>query len=527
MKMSTRARYGLLACIKLAEEYENDYISTVELSKTTGVSDGYLEQIIAKLKKEDIVLSQRGATGGYKLSDKPSKISVGRVLRAVEDNLEIVECISNKCDSQSTCAGRSLWQKLYNYINLYLDSISLQSLVKNANIKRIYLDHAATTPLDKNVLRVMMPYLTDEFGNANSQHFFGREAMAAVDTARKQVADALNASPNEIYFTSSGTESDNWAIKGAAYAYAAKGKHIIVSAVEHHAVINSAVSLSKQGFDVTFLPVDNYGTVKIDELQKAIRPDTTLISIMYANNEVGTIQPIAEISQIARQNKIIFHVDAVQAVGALDINVKDFGADLISISAHKFYGPKGVGALYIRNGLRLEKLIVGGGQERSMRGGTTNTPGIIGMGEAIKIAVADMKKNNAYISSLRDRFVQRVLNEIPYVRYNGHPANRLPSNASFSFDYVEGESILMLLDFSGIAVSSGSACSSGSLDPSHVLLAMGVPVEVSHGTIRFTFGKHNTLEEVDYTVDKLKEIIERLRNMSPLFALKKGEVKNV
>lgn len=534
MKMSTKARYGLYACIKLAERYGEDFISTVDLANEIGVSDGYLEQIIAKLKKEGIVVSQRGAMGGYKLTDKPLNISVGKILRSVEDNLEIVDCLSTNtkvqcnCVSQCSCVSRGLWQNLYNHINLYLDGISLQQLIDaSQENKRIYLDHAATTPLDNDVLRAMLPYMTDIYGNSHSQHFFGREAMAGVDKARKQVAEAINAQPSEIYFVGSGTEADNWAIKGIALQKASVGKHVITSAIEHHAVLNSVDWLKNNGFEVTILPVDKYGMVSVDELERAIRPDTTLVSIMYANNEVGTIQPIKQLVEVAHKHKVIFHVDAVQAVGSIPVDVKDLDVDLLSLSAHKFYGPKGVGALYIKNGIRIQKMILGGGQERSMRGGTTNTPAVVGMGFAIEKAVKDMQINNQHIKSLRDAFVKRVKEEIPYAHYNGHPTERLPSNASFSFEFIEGESILMLLDFDGIAVSSGSACSSGSLDPSHVLLSMGVPIEISHGTIRFSMGKHNTMSQIDYTIDKLKAIIEKLRMMSPLFALKEGEIKNV
>ncbi|MDD4832727.1 MAG: cysteine desulfurase family protein, partial [Clostridia bacterium] len=350
---------------------------------------------------------------------------------------------------------------------------------------RVYLDHAATTPLDEEVLQKMMPYLTEKFGNTHSQHSFGKETAIAVDKARKQVADALNCNPNEIYFTGSGTESDNWAIKGAAFARRDNGKHIIVSAIEHHAIINSAKWLGKNGFDVTYLSVDKYGVIKLDELKKAIRPDTILVSVMLANNEVGTIEPIKEVVEICHAKGILVHSDCVQAVGAVEIDLKELGVDLASVSAHKFYGPKGVGALYIKNGVKIDKLIVGGGQERMQRGGTTNTPAIVGMGEAIQKAVRDMQKNNAYIKELRDYFVKRVTEEIPYVTYNGHPTVRLPSNANFSFEFIEGEGILMLLDLGGVAVSSGSACSSGTLDPSHVLLAMGVDIVLAHGSLRF------------------------------------------
>ncbi len=392
---------------------------------------------------------------------------------------------------------------------------------------RIYLDHAATTPLDEEVLQKMLPYFTEKFGNTHSQHNYGKETAIAVDKARKQVADALGCSPNEIYFTASGTESDNWAIKGTAFANRENGNHIIISSIEHHAVLNSAKWLEKNGFAVTYLPVDEFGVIKLDELKKAITPKTVLVSVMLANNEVGTIEPINEVVEICHAKGILVHTDAVQAVGAMEINLKELGVDLASVSAHKFYGPKGVGALFIKNGIRIDKLIIGGGQERNQRGGTTNTPAIVGMGEAIETAVRDMQKNNTYVKELRDYFVKRVTNEIPYVKYNGHPTNRLPSNANFSFEFIEGEGILMLLDLGGVAVSSGSACSSGTLDPSHVLLAMGVDIVLAHGSLRFSLGKHNTKEEIDYTVDLLKKTVERLRKMSPLFTLKEGEIKNV
>lgn len=529
MKMSTKARYGLYACIKLAEKYSDEYVSTMELARELGVSDGYLEQIVSMLKRGGIVNSQRGACGGHRLADIPANISAGMILRCVEGNLEIVDCLANSCDGHETCPSRELWQNLYEIINNYLDKISLQRLITRDEPKRqrIYLDHAATTPLDPDILRTMLPYMMENFGNSHSQHFFGRDALAGVDKARKQVADAIHALPGEIYFTGSGTEADNWALKGIALQRANKGKHIIISAIEHHAILNSAEWLKNNGFEVTVLPVDKYGMVNPDTLREAMRPDTTVVSIMFANNEVGTIQPIAALSKVVHERNAVFHVDAVQAMGVIDINVRALGIDMMSMSAHKFYGPKGVGALYIKNGLRIQKLIVGGGQERSMRGGTTNTAGVVGMGAALAKAVADLDRNNEHVKRLRDHFVDRVIGEIPYVRYNGHPTERLPGNASFSFEYIEGESILMLLDFADIAVSSGSACSSGSLDPSHVLMAMGVPIEVSHGTIRFSFGKHNTMAQIDYTVDKLKEIVDRLRMMSPLFALKEGEKRDV
>lgn len=392
---------------------------------------------------------------------------------------------------------------------------------------KVYIDHAATTPCDKRVAEVMLPYFCDTFGNADSQHFFGREAAKAVADARKTISDIINCKPNELYFTGSGTEADNWALKGAALHNRAKGNHVIISSIEHHAILTSAEWLENNGFRVTRLPVDKTGLVRKEDLEKAIDDQTTLVSVMYVNNEVGTVEPIKELAKIAHAHGALFHSDCVQAMPYIKIDVKDLGVDLLSMSGHKFYGPKGVGALYIRNGVKLDKLICGGGQERSQRGGTTNTPLVVGMAKALEIAVSEMDGNNKHIEKLRDRFVERVLAEIPNVRFNGNFEHRVPSIANFSFEYVEGEGILMLMDLGGIAVSSGSACSSGSLDPSHVLLAMGVPIEVSHGSIRFSFGKHNTEEEVDYAVEKLKETIKRLREMSPLFDLKKGGTYNV
>ncbi len=384
-------------------------------------------------------------------------------------------------------------------------------------MERIYFDHAATTPVDPRVLEKMMPYFTQKFGNPNSQHFFGRETVSAVDDARDAIAACIGAKPSEIYFTSGGTEADNWALRGAAHAFAARGRHLIVSAVEHPAMISAAKELVKEGFDVTFAEVDEYGLVDLEKLERAIRPDTIFVGVMTANNEVGTIQPVKEIAALCKARGIVFFTDAVQAAGAIPLDVKALGADMLSFSAHKFYGPKGVGALYVRSGLRIGKLIAGGHQERSMRGGTTNVPAVVGMAQALRIACAELEKNAAYVTSLRDRFIKRVLAEIPYVKLNGHPEKRLPANANFSFRYIEGESLLFSLDLKNIAVSSGSACSSGSLEPSHVLLAMGLPEGLAHGSIRFSFGKDNTVEQVDYAVDALKEITVKLRALSPLF----------
>ena len=387
--------------------------------------------------------------------------------------------------------------------------------------RKIYFDHAATTAVDRRALEKMLPYFSDVYGNANSQHFFGREAAEAVDEARDTIAKIIGALPGEIYFTSGGTEADNWALKGVAYANASKGKHIITTKIEHAAMLSTCRQLEKEGFEVTYLNVDEYGVVDLEQLKNSIRSDTILITCMFANNEVGTIEPIEEIAKIAKEHKVLFFTDAVQAMPCMDINVKKIGMDLMSFSSHKFNGPKGVGVLYVRTGVKIDSLIVGGHQERTKRGGTTNVPGVVGMAEALRLNRLTLAEDVEYVRSLRDRFVSRVKAEIPFVKYNGHPTMRVPGNADFSFEYIEGESILFSLDLAGIAVSSGSACSSGSLEPSHVLLAIGVDVALSHGSIRFSFGKDNTVEEVDYAVDVLKKTVERLRNMSPLYKIDK------
>ncbi|MGI6228616.1 MAG: cysteine desulfurase NifS [Christensenellales bacterium] len=383
----------------------------------------------------------------------------------------------------------------------------------------IYFDHAATAPLDKEVLAEMMPYFGVVYGNANSQHSFGQEAAKAVLNARRRISQAIGA-PHakylDIYFTSGGTEADNWAIRGIASAYREKGNHIITSQVEHPAVYNTCKILEKQGFEVTYLPVDEGGQVRPETLEKAITDRTILVSIMFANNEIGTVMPIKELVKVAKAKKVLFHTDAVQATGSVPINVSELGVDLMSISAHKFYGPKGIGALYVRPGVKIDRIISGGEQERTLRGGTSNVPAIVGFGAAIEAAVRDMEKNNAHIKALRDSFVEKLMARVPDIRLNGTMESRLPNNANFSFRYIEGESILISLDLAGIAVSSGSACSSSSLEPSRTLIAIGVPVGTAHGSLRFTFGRENTMEEVDYAVEKIAEIVARLRAWSPL-----------
>lgn len=381
----------------------------------------------------------------------------------------------------------------------------------------IYLDNSATTPLKKEVLDAMMPYLTEHFGNPSSIYTIGRNAKTAIETARQQVADAIGATPAEIYFTGCGSEADNWAIKGMARAKEKKGKHIITSAIEHHAVLHTLNYLEKQGFEVTYLPVDEFGKISLTELENAIRPDTILITIMTANNEVGTIEPISEIGKIARAHNIVFHTDAVQAIGALEMDVKEMCIDMLSLSAHKFGGPKGVGALYVRNGIRPEIFMHGGAQERARRAGTENVASIVGLGKAITLATKNIPEKAEKLSALRDYLIEHIMHEIPYVKLNGHPTDRLPGNANFSFHFIEGESLLLMLDLNGIAASSGSACTSGSLDPSHVLLAMGLPHETAHGSLRISIGEENTKEEIDKVIALLPQIVQKLRDMSPLY----------
>lgn len=381
--------------------------------------------------------------------------------------------------------------------------------------KIVYMDHAATTYAAPEVVEAMLPYFSEKFGNPSSVYGIGQENKAAVDEARAKVAAAINAEPNEIYFTAGGTESDNWALKGVAFANIRKGKHIITTAVEHHAVLHAAEWLQSQGFEVTYLPVDQYGMVSPADVEKAIRPDTILISVMYANNEVGTIQPIAEIGAIARAHGIYFHTDAVQAVGHVPIDVKAEHIDMLSLSGHKFYGPKGIGVLYIRRGVRIQNLLHGGAQESRHRAGTENVAGIVGLGAAIERSVAAMPEESARLTAMRDHMIRELL-KIPASHLNGHPTQRLPNNVNITFEYIEGEGILLLLNMFGICASTGSACNSASLEPSHVLTAMGVPHEIAHGSVRLTLGERNTEEDVSYVLEKLPEVVRKLRSMSPL-----------
>lgn len=381
----------------------------------------------------------------------------------------------------------------------------------------IYLDNAATTPAKPEVVEAMLPYFTEKFGNPSAVYDFASKNKAVVTQVRETIAKSLNTNTADIYFTAGGSESDNWALKATVDAYKGKGNHIITSKIEHHAILHTCQYLEEQGYEVTYLDVDETGIVKLDELKKAIRPTTILISIMFANNEIGTIQPIKEIGEIAKEHGILFHTDAVQAYGQLEIDVDELNIDMLSASGHKLNGPKGIGFLYIRKGLKLRSFVHGGGQERHRRAGTENVPGIVGLGKAVELAMATLEERQKKEIALRDKLIDRVLAEVPYVRLNGHRTKRLPNNVNFSFQFVEGESLLIMLDMKKICASSGSACTSGSLDPSHVLLAIGLPHEIAHGSLRLTLSDSTTEEQIDYVIDCIKEIVEKLRAMSPLY----------
>ncbi|MGF7399460.1 cysteine desulfurase NifS [Thermoanaerobacterium thermosaccharolyticum] len=393
-------------------------------------------------------------------------------------------------------------------------------------MNRIYLDNAATTPIRSEVLNSMMPFFDNRFGNPSALYSYGQEAKKAIEEARDKVAAAIGASEDEIFFTSGGTESDNWALKGAAYALKDKGNHIITSSVEHHAILHTCQYLENQGFEITYLPVDEYGLVDPNELKRAIKDNTILVSIMYANNEIGTIEPIEELVKVAHEKGVLFHTDAVQAVGNVPVDVKKLNVDMLSMSAHKIYGPKGVGALYIRKGLRIDTLLQGGAQERNRRAGTENVAGVVGFGTAIELITQNIDEHIKKLTMLRDKLIDGIL-KIPYTRLNGHPIKRLPGNVNVSFEFVDGESLILSLDMEGICVSSGSACTAGSIDPSHVLLAIGLLQEIAHGSLRLTIGEENTEEEIDTVINKLPKIVDRLRQMSPLFERVKNEKKLV
>lgn len=392
--------------------------------------------------------------------------------------------------------------------------------------KFIYLDNAATTQVDSDVLEDMIPYFRNNYGNASSIYRLGRESKKAVEEAREKVAKAIGANPKEIIFTSSGTEADNWALRGILKANSNKGNHIITTSVEHPAILETCKKLEKDGYEVTYLKVDSEGLISLDELENSIKPSTILISIMFANNEIGTILPIKEVGEIARKNKIYFHTDAVQAVGNIPVNVIEQNIDLLSLTAHKFNGPKGIGALYIKKGVKISPMITGGHQERGRRASTENVPGIVGLGKSIEIATTNLQEKYDKLIVLREKLINEIFNKVPYVKLNGHREKRLPGNVNISFEFIEGESLLLMLDMKGIYASSGSACSSGSLDPSHVLMAIGLSHEIAHGSLRLSLSKNTTEEDIDYVVGVIPEIVQKLRDMSPLYEKIKRQVNN-
>ncbi|MCR4430536.1 MAG: cysteine desulfurase NifS [Tepidanaerobacteraceae bacterium] len=396
-------------------------------------------------------------------------------------------------------------------------------------MKKIYMDHAGTTPMRKEVLEAMMPYMTERFGNASTIYSLGREAKMALEDSREKVANLIGAEPGEVFFTAGGTESDNWALRGIAEANKDMGNHIITSCIEHHAVLHTCQDLEKQGYRVTYLPVDRYGFVAPEHVKNSITDDTILVSIMHANNEIGTIEPIADIGKIIKRQKrkIYFHTDAVQTVGKIPVKVDELYVDLLSVSSHKIYGPKGIGALYIKKGTKIKPFITGGAQERQKRAGTENIPAIVGFGKACELIEAELEQQYEKLSRLRDRLIRGIMENIPFVHLNGHPTMRLPHNVNVCFEFIEGESLLLNLDMKDICASSGSACTSGSLEPSHVLLAIGLPHEIAHGSLRLTLGMDNTEEDVDFVLEILPGIVNKLREMSPLFAERKEMPKNV
>lgn len=542
MRLSTRGHYGLKAMFDLALNYGENPIPLKSVAERQGISDNYLEQLISVLRKAGLVKSVRGAQGGYMLAHSPENITVGEIVRALEGPIAPVNCVSEvepaECDQSDVCITRLVWARVRDSIAEVMDSISLADMCYDAErirkvqnhdmnyiqekkeesqLRRVYMDHSATTPVHPEVAEEMYKYITDNFGNPTSLHYFGRQVRSAVEEAREKVAASIGANTNEIVFTSGGTESDNMAIHGVAYANKNKGNHIITSAVEHHAVLNTVKALGKEGFTITILPVDKYGMVNPEDVANAITDKTILVTIMHANNEIGTIQPIEEIAGITRERGVIFHTDAVQSFGKIPVNVDELGVDLLTISGHKVYAPKGIGALYIRKGTRWKQsLFHGGAQERLRRAGTENVPGIVALGKACELAVNNLESEAAHLCKLRDKLIKEVMDKISHVSLTGHPEKRIPGHASFCFQFIEGESMLLSLDMKGIAASSGSACTSGSLEPSHVLLATGISHEVAHGSIRLTLGRDNTMEDIDYFIEVMIPIVERLRSMSPL-----------
>lgn len=530
IKLSTKGRYGVKAMLDLAINYNREPISLKLIAERQNIPENYLEQLFTPLRKTGLIKSTRGVLGGYVLGKAPSDISIFDIMNVLEGSVEISDCVDEpNCENVDCCATRLLWVKTKDSIEQVFKSTTLADMVfdferlktnrEGVEMEKriVYMDYAATTYLKPEVGVAMHPYMQEYFGNPSSIYSISRNTQAAIEKSREQVANALNAAKEEIYFTGGGSEADNWALKGVAFANRQKGNHIITTKIEHHAILHTCQFLERNGFEVTYLPVDEYGFVNLEDLKKAITEKTILVSVMFANNEIGTIEPIKEIGAICRERKVLFHTDAVQAVGHIPIDVKAMNIDMLSLAAHKLYGPKGVGALYIRKGVKIDNLIHGGGQERSRRAGTENIAGIVGLGKAIELAVENMEVENNELLRLKDKLIAGLL-EIPHTKLNGPVDDRrLAGNVNVCFEFVEGESILLLLDSEGICASSGSACTSGSLDPSHVLVAIGVPTEIVHGSLRLSMGSQTTDEDVERVLKVLPGIVERLRNMSPLW----------
>ncbi len=505
MKLSTKSRYGLRALANLLGQ--DCCCSVKKISESEHISSDYLEKIFSKLKKAGVLKVNRGACGGYSINGDPKKITLGKVINALEKPEFI-------CPDFCSCQSKSVWQKIQSGFSHVLNSITLDQLT-NKN-KLIYFDYAASTPVDPEVLNAMLPYFDFSYcGNTMSLHQMGSIASQTVESCRQTFADILKVKPSEIIFTASATESNNTVLKGIAFANKNKGKHIIISSIEHDCVLNSAKWLATQGFEISYLSVDKYGLINLDELKKTIRPDTILVSIIHGNNEIGTIQDIASIGQICKERNVYFHTDASQSFTKTSIDLSKLNIDLLTASSHKIYGPKGVALLYVKTGTKIDPLLHGGGHEFNLRSSTVNLPAIVGFTKAAEIAIKNFDQEQEKLTKLRDFLIKNILKTIPDSHLNGHPTKRLFNNINISFDRVEGESLLLELDFYGIEASTGSACSSASLEPSHVLLATGLKPEQAHGSLRFSLGRFSTKADADYLLKILPQVINKFRAISP------------
>ncbi|MDD4026839.1 MAG: IscS subfamily cysteine desulfurase [Candidatus Shapirobacteria bacterium] len=506
MNLSTKSRYGLMALANLLNQ--DCCCSVKKISEAEHISSDYLEKIFSKLKKAGILKVERGACGGYSINGDPKKITLSKVVNALEK-------AEFTCPDFCTCQSKSVWQKIQSGFGYVLSSITLDQL-SNFKNKSIYLDYAASTPVDSEVLATMLPYFSQNYsGNTMSLHKYGNSASQIVESCRQTFADILKVKSSEIIFTSSATESNNTVLKGVAFANKSKGKHIIISSIEHDCVLNSAKWLETQGFEISQISVDKFGLLNLDELKKTIRPDTILVSIIHGNNEIGTIQDLASIGQICHDRGVYFHTDASQSFTKTPINLSKLNIDLLTASSHKIYGPKGSALLYIKTGTKITPLLHGGGHEFGFRSSTVNLPAIVGFTKAAEIAIKNFDQEKEKLTKIRDYLINNILKTIPDSHLNGHPTKRLFNNINISFDRVEGESLLLELDFFGIAASTGSACSSMSLEPSHVLLATGLKSEQAHGSLRFSLGRFSTKAEADYLLEVLPQVINKFRALSP------------